>query len=191
MAGLRAVSSANLVVGATSYPLFAPARSPVWRGPRPNLLSRSAHRWARLLPPPQRDRRGPPLLAQAFARPPRRGTKIERHRRPNQGWLIGLPGDLVECPQPLGPRHPPKPLAGQHAVVVDADPAPCEALVHVRPELLEVCVHLGAVARLRVRICQGIVLVGRERELSPGGAPQIEPRPQKGSSATAPDREID
>ena len=40
--------------------------------------------------------------------------------------------------------HPPQPVAGEHAVVVDADPAPDQAVVDVRAEPLEVGVDLGS-----------------------------------------------
>ena len=59
------------------------------------------------------------------------------------------------------------------------------------PSRREVRVHVRSRTRCGGRVGERVVLVGGERELPPGRAPEVEPGPRDRRGSAAPDREVD
>src|SRR5439155_6983863 len=85
--------------------------------------------------------------------------------------------------------HPPHYTAGDDVVRVGGEAAALEAAVDVRGDALEIAVDLRVPIRVGVR--EGVLLVGAQRELTPGRAAESEPRPWNGGRPVRLEGEIE
>ena len=123
--------------------------------------------------------------------PPAAWRKSHATDAPDQLRFAGLAQDLAECAQPVGLRHSPLAIACHHVAVVDADPAADEAGIDISSQPREVAIRVLPLGRRGSGIRERVVLVGGERELAPGRAAEIEPRPRHRRRPTDPNREVD
>ena len=115
--------------------------------------------------------------------------EVERDVRADQVRAIGRDQAVLERADPARLRHPPERALREHVVRVRRPATASEAAIDVGGEALEVAVDGGA--GIAVRVGEGVLLVGRERELAARRTAEREPRPGHGCRAAPLDGEVD
>src|SRR6266550_3453710 len=110
--------------------------------------------------------------------PPGNRAEVERDVRPDQVGTVRRLQALAKDLGPVGRGHPPQRAAGEDVVGVGREAAALEAAVDVRRDSLEVTIDFRV--PVRVGVGEGVLLVGAQRELTPGRAAESEPRPWNG-----------